>query len=195
MKKTLIACALSLAALGCAQAQTTVPAANPLHYVLGIGYTSGGDKLATAYYTDGNSANIRAGQGLLLQAGLEYRVLPEMSIQGTIGYHDDSANATNGHADFTRVPLELMAYYHVNAQWRVGGGARYVSSAKLHGSGFANGLDMSFQDTTGAVMEAEYFVNPKFSVKVRAVKESYKLADYDYKVNGDHIGVLAAWYF
>jgi hypothetical protein len=193
MKKSILACALTLAAIGAAQAQTT---GNPLHFLAGAGITFGGDKLATTNYTNGSSSNITAGSGLALLAGVEYRVAPQVSIQGTVGYHIRfTPEASNGDADFSRVPVELLAYYHVDQKWRVGTGVRFVSNAKLHGSGAAGGLDRNFKNTTGAVLEAEYFVQQNVGLKLRVVKEEYQPEYSSHKFSGNHVGLLANYYF
>ena len=72
MKTIALALALALATLNAAQAQTTEPApapvvqyepvgAKPLRFVFGAGLTHGGDKLATAYYDDGDEVDLKAG--------------------------------------------------------------------------------------------------------------------------------------
>src|SRR5690606_21698616 len=96
-----LALAFSLAAsLGAAQAQTYEVVqpieTRPLRFLIGAGLTHGGDKLATAYYEDGDELELRAGDTIALMAGIDYRVSPQFSIQGTIGYHFDSAPARNG---------------------------------------------------------------------------------------------------
>ena len=193
MKQTVIACAISLLAMGAAQAQN---ADKQLHFLVGAGATYGGDKLATTVYTDGSRSNIRAGSGLALLAGVEYRVTPEFAVQGTVGYHIEfTQQASNGDADFRRVPVEVLAYYKVAPQWRVGGGVRFVSNAKLHGSGYASGLNEDFDNTTGGVAEAEYFINPNLGIKVRYVGETYKSSVYKDSVSGNPFGVLLNYFF
>ncbi|MBA5608121.1 hypothetical protein H3H36_22485 [Duganella sp. FT3S] len=193
MKKHFIAAALGLITVTGALAQTT---AKPLHFVAGAGVTFGGDKLATTHYTDGSSSNITAGSGLALLVGAEYRVAEQFSVQGTVGYHIRfTPDASNGDADFRRVPVELLGYYHINDQWRVGAGVRFVSNARLHGSGAASGLNADFDNTTGAVLEGEYFVKPNVGLKLRAVREQYTPTHSNVSFSGNHIGMLANFYF
>jgi len=175
---------------------TQAQGADPLHYVVGAGVTFGGDKLATATYTNGSSTNIRAGGGLALLAGVDYRVSPEFSVQGTVGYHIHfTPEASNGDADFRRLPVELLAYYHVAPQWRVGGGLRFVSNAKLHGSGAASNLNENFDNSTSLVAETEYFVTPKVGIKLRYVNDEFKSERTKQTFSGNHVGLLANFYF
>ncbi|MFC5462725.1 outer membrane beta-barrel protein [Massilia niabensis] len=200
MKK--IALAFSLAAvsmLGTAHAQTYEVVqpieARPLRFVFGAGFTFGGDKLATAVYDDGVEIDIDAGAGLAMHVGVDYRVSPQFSVQGTVGYHVDSANAWNGDLRFERVPFELLGYYHVNDKVRAGGGLRFVTNAALRCSGACRFGDTGFDDTTSAVAELEYLYTPRVGFKLRYVNEQFKEKDWNYKVKGDHVGLLANFYF
>ncbi|NRR29791.1 outer membrane beta-barrel protein [Oxalobacteraceae bacterium] len=192
MKNTLLACAISLLSLNAAHAE----AAKPLHFLVGAGVSAGGDQLATVDYTNGSESKIRAGSGLALQFGAEYRVSPEFTVQSTVGYHIHFTQlANNGDASFSRIPVELVGYYHLNNNWRVGAGARWVSSAKVHGNGAASNLEQDYQNTTGAIVEAEYLFNSRFGVKVRAVKEEYKPEGSSHTYSGNHVGVIGNFYF
>lgn len=183
------------ATMGAAQAQTApVPSSAPLSFVAGMGLSVGGDDLATARYTNGSSVDIKAGSGVYFTGGANYRFNPEFSVQGTVNFHVDDTNASNGNIKFQRFPVELLGYYHLNNAWRVGGGVRYVSGAKLSSSGVASGLNIEFDNTTSGVLEAEYFFNPKLGMKLRYVNETFKARGYrDVKAN--HVGISANYYF
>jgi len=204
MKKLALAVSLFLAAVGIAQAQTGAMAqpvqyepvgAKPLRFVLGAGLTFGGDKLATAYYERGGEIDLHAGSMVALLAGLDYRVSQEFSVQGTVGYHVDNASANNGDMRFERIPFELLGYYHVNEQVRVGGGVRYVTGVKFRSSGAGDIGDYKFKDTTSAVAEIEYLFTPMIGVKLRYVNDEFKEKYYGDKVKGDHVGILGNFYF
>ena len=193
MNKILLACALAIASLTSAQAQNAV---NPLRFVAGFGVTYGGDNLATATYTNGSSANIKAGSGLQLLAGLDYRINPQFSVQGTVGYHAHfTPAAENGDARFERFPIELIGYFHANEQWRVGGGVRFLNSPKLVGNGAASDINSEFKNSTGAILEAEYFSSPKLGIKMRLVSEKVETKLSSTKYDANHIGLLLSYYF
>ena len=193
MKKMTAAIALMVAALGHAQAQNAP--ANPLRFVAGMGITAGGDKLVNVSYSNGESYDLHAGGLIVFDAGVDYRFSPEFSMQSTVSYHVDQANAKNGNVKFKRFPIELIGYYHPNTQWRVGGGVRYISSAKLSGSGFGSVANDNFDSTVGALVEAEYMVSPVLGFKVRLVSEKYKYEHSSTKINGNHIGFFGNYYF
>ena len=192
MKKTVLASLLALAAVGSAHAQAGF---QPARFVLGGGFTFGGDKLATVAFTNGQDQDIRAGQLFAIHAGIDMLVNDQFSVQATVGYHADSTSGTNGSLRFTRFPVELLAYVHLNPQVRIGGGARFVNSPDLSGSGVVNGLDVGFDNTVGGVIEGEYFFSPMFGLKLRGVSETYKVKNSGFKVNGGHVGIYGNFYF
>lgn len=204
MKKIAFALSLALATFA-AQAQTAAPVAappvqyepvgaKPLRFVLGAGITYGGDKLATAYYDDGEEIDLRAGDMIALLAGLDYRINQDFSVQGTVGYHLDRAGARNGDMRFERIPFELLGYYHVNDKVRVGGGLRYVTGVEFRSSGAGDIGDYKFKNTTSAVAELEYLFTPRMGLKVRYVNDEFKEKTFGGKVKGDHVGIFANFY-
>ena len=195
MKKFVAVIAALFATMGAAQAQMAPVEASPLRFMAGLGASFGGDNLATAVYTNGNKQDIKAGSGVYFTAGTNYRVNPAFSLQASINFHVDDTHANNGNIKFQRFPIELLAYYHFNEQFRLGGGVRYVSSAKLSSGGVAAGLDVEFDNTTSGVVEGEYFFTPQIGMKLRYVKESFKAARVRGDIKADHVGISANYYF
>ena len=205
MKKIALGITLVLASLAAAQAQTNQSvvtpvtyqpvAAKPLRFILGAGLTAGGDKIATAYYEDGDEVDLRAGEMFALQAGIDYRLGPKFSLKATVGYHVDDASARNGEMRFQRVPVELLGYYHVNDKVRVGGGLRYVTGTEFRSSGAGDIGDYEFKDSTGAVVELEYMATPSIGVTLRYVNDKFEEKRYGGSVKGDHVGAFANFYF
>ena len=186
----------SAVANGAPGAMAPAPApVKPLRFLLGAGLTSGGDKLATAEYENGTEQDIRAGSFFALLAGVDYRVNSAFSLQATVGFHVDDTTASNGSITFKRFPVELLAYYHPNAKMRFGGGARYVGSPKLSLSGAAGSGHVNFDNTMGAIVEFEYFYTPKLGLKVRYVAEKYDTEGLEKKIDGNHVGFFANYYF
>jgi hypothetical protein len=158
-----------------------------------MGLSGGGDELASARTVNGDIEHIHAGGLVYFTAGVDYHLTPELSLQGTINYHVDSASTRNGDIRFERFPIELIGYYQPNPLFRIGGGVRYTSSPKLTGSSVASGRDVSFDNTTSAVVEAEYFVDWDVGVKLRYVHETFKARGRE--IDGSHVGISANFYF
>ncbi|HEU4777395.1 MAG TPA: outer membrane beta-barrel protein [Telluria sp.] len=194
MKKIAALIALAIASVGVAQAQAP-SAATGLRPFLGAGLTFGGDDLSTVRYTDGTSETVKAGGVVQLTGGVDYRINSDFSLQTSISYHADSTSGSNGSVTFSRLPIELIGYYNVSPEWRIGVGARYVGSVKLSGSGAANGINASFDNTVGALIEGEYLMNDKVGLKIRFVSEKFTESYSKVKVSGNHIGGFANYYF
>ncbi|WUR12573.1 outer membrane beta-barrel protein [[Empedobacter] haloabium] len=191
MKKFVFAFASLFALTAAAQAQT----ASPLRFMVGAGLSFGGDKLTTVEFTDGHSEDLRAGGLVYLTAGADYRISESFSLQGTVNYHVNNSSGDNGDVRFERFPVELVGYYHINQEWRVGAGVRYTSKPKISSSGVLDGMDFKFDNTTSGLIEAEYFYSPKLGVKMRYVNEKFKKSGYRGDVNGSHLGISANYYF
>lgn len=201
MKKFAFAFALAIASLGAARAQTWVPVADaaskPLRYVAGAGLTYGGQKILTAYFTNGDRVDIDGGGSVTLYAGLDYRAGPQFSVQGTVGYHVDSAAGMNGDVRFERVPVELLGYFHVNDKVRAGAGLRHVTGVGLRAGGVGQEQvgDHEFEDTTGALAEIEYLYSPQLGFKLRFVNDKFKEKTDGATIRGNHVGALVNFYF
>lgn len=193
MKKFLIACAVSLPLIANAQAQADT---KPLRLALGMGLSAGGDTITTVSYTDGTRSNVSAGSGLVLSAGVDYRFNQYFSGQANIGYHARfTPEASNGDATFSRIPVELLGYYNINQQWRVGAGARFNRNVKLSGSGAGSQYNRSFNNSNGAILEAEYLFTPQWSLKARVVKEEFETTYSKQKFSGNHFGLIGSFYY
>ena len=193
MKKLFIGAALSLVATCAVHA---ADGASPFRFVLGGGLTLGGDTLTSVPFTDGSTRSVKAGSIFAIYGGAEYRLGTAVSLQATVGYQVDDATGSNGSVRFSRYPVDLLAYYHVNDQFRLGGGAQLVNSARLStsGAGSAFAANTSYDSTTGVVIEGEYLFNPKMGFKVRAVSEKFKQTGTNNSVSGNHLGLLFNYY-
>lgn len=190
VRSILAFCLAATAAVGSAQAQN-----RGVRGILGVGVTTGGDTLVTVVYSNGASDDIKGGGLVHVYGGVEVPVGPTVSLQGTLGYHvDDTYRGSNGSVRFSRYPLEFLAHAMINPSFRIGGGARFVNSAKVRGSGVLSGLDLDFDSTVGAVAEAEYLVNRSIGLKLRAVAEKYKPSNGGPSADGNHVGFYFNWY-
>jgi hypothetical protein len=196
MKKlilALVAPLLPLFPMHGAQAQTLTPPPPPVRFLFGVGVSGGGDKLVSGQYEDGSTVDIRAGGLVYLTAGIDYHIIPEFSLQGTINYHVDDGSAWNGDLRFERFPIELIGYFQPNPVFRVGGGVRYTVSPKLTSNGNAPEANASYSNTTSAVAEAEYFADPNTGIKLRYVHETFKTRGRE--IDGSHVGISINFYF
>ncbi|MEY4749015.1 MAG: hypothetical protein RIQ60_1229 [Pseudomonadota bacterium] len=173
---------------GVAYAQA--PSARPF---LGMALTGGGEELASFSLTNGRTETVTTGGLLELKAGIDFQLAGPFSLRGSVGYHVDSSNASNGSFRFERFPFELLGFWSGSQNVRLGGGLRQASSARTSGTGLASGLNANFKASPGLVFEAEYFFSPGLSVSGRGVSETYRVNGAD--ISGNHVGVGINFYF
>jgi hypothetical protein len=196
MKVIATAVLVSLACMG-AQAQESPK----FRWFGSLGASFGGDTLVSGAYTSGQTFSIKAGDGVLLSGGLSFPVADKLDLQASVGYQSTSTNATNGKIDFTRMPIELLAFYNMDSKWRLGGGLRSATGARLSTSGVAGTLgSYDFTPSVGVVAEGQYFFNTfsskvAYGLNVRYVNESFEEKVSKTKVNGSSLGVGIFLYY
>ena len=190
-----LASALVLPAVS-AQAQELVLQDNrPYRFFLGGGLTAGGDRLVTARYIYGSDESLHAGGTLQVHGGLEFRVAPSLTMALSIGYHVDAIDTFWGSTWFARVPVEGLAHFQLDRNWRIGGGIRYAIDPTLSSDGDAPDVHEHFRSSVSPVIEIEYLFNPHLGLKLRAVNERYKSKAGLPTVDGDHVGLILNYYF
>jgi len=167
-----------------------------------VGAGFGGDELASGTYTNGNTFSIKAGNGATLAAGVSIPVSDLVDVQLSVGYQSTSTNASNGDISFKRYPVEALGFYKLNSNWRVGGGLRSATSAKLSTSGVAGMLgSYDFTPSVGVVLEAQYLFDKganqrgQFGLSGRYVSESFEENSTKAKFNGNHVGFSLVFYY
>lgn len=164
-----------------------------------LGYSFGGDTLASGTYVGGDSWTIKAGQGLLMAAGGDVRLTENFIVRASVGYHHDSTNANNGEVSFTRTPIELLGFYEVNQQVMLGGGLRKATGARVKATGVATGLSSAgdYDSNLGIVLEGVYFFDaiskvahkPLWGINLRLVSEEFKQTSNPVNKSGTHIAL------
>jgi hypothetical protein len=156
--------------------------------VFGIGFTGGGDYLATVPFDNGTVQNIYAGRFLHLFLGLEHQIAPGYFFRGTLGYHTDSiSDAYNNTVSFSRLPLEFSTHFYVADRVTLGLGARKSLWVSLDGNGA--GLPIPMTSNLGGLVQMEYELSPEFSLAMRLVHETFQLNSTGMTVDGSHAGM------
>jgi hypothetical protein len=132
----------------------------------------GGDKLIDVTYTDGSKSNIEAGRGIILGGGVNIDLTETkphtFEAQATLGIKWTSTKqATNGSVDWYRFPLELISFYrNTEKDFRIGGGLVYQFGNELKGSKDASNASVKFDNSTGYVIEGDYFVGAEKNITI-----------------------------
>jgi hypothetical protein len=144
--------------------------------LLKAGFDVGGDTMVTAVFTNGETETIRANEGFYFGGGAAIiDAASNMEYHLSVGYKVAAVNASNGDLEWSRFPLEALAFYRF-PQVRVGGGLAYHMNPKLDGSGVVGGLDVRFKNALGAIVQADWRITEKIAAGAR-----YTILEYDAK--------------
>ena len=113
----------------------------------------GGDDIATLAFTNGDTQNIKAGQGVAFGVGGWFRPAESVpfEIQGILGYKVVFNASDNADIKVTRTTLQLNGIYRFANDWYAGGGYTMHMSPELDGDGFFE--DIEFDDANGFTFE------------------------------------------
>jgi hypothetical protein len=113
----------------------------------------GGDEVATVYFEDDESQDLKAGQGVAFSVGGYFRPIESspFEIEASVGYKYTTTQAENADINVSRTLLQLEALYRWPNGFYVGAGLMQHLSPQLDGDGFFE--DVRFDDATGLNVE------------------------------------------
>jgi hypothetical protein len=143
-------------------------AADSTHMLLDAGIGAGGDKIATAIFTDGSTKSLYAGNGVFADFGVQHDFSSDWSLKATLGFDIDTIAAKNANISFTRVPLDVLAIYSAGNS-HFGFGVTEHFSPQLDMDGL--GPDADFSNATGLILQYQYWL---FGIRYTNIK--YKVS-------------------
>lgn len=158
------------------------------HIVATGGLSMGGDTIATAYYNNGDSEDLKAG-GLVYFAGGLGLDIPDtpITLQLAAGYQVNDSSADNGKMTFDRTTLDAQVFFR-QGNHRFGVGAVQHSSPEYIGKMDGQPDDRAeFDDASGFSLEYNYlpaiinwpFKEGRAGFSLRYVKIDYKVKTYN----------------
>jgi hypothetical protein len=192
MKKNLIIGAIALLAASSAFAQTA-SYGRPFKGVVGAGLAMGGQDYTSGKSLDGTESKSRAGDGIVLFAGAEYRIDQDIAVQLTYGYSSDRTNTDSESTKIIRRPVELLVYGYKNEQWRFGAGPRVIRKPTLTTTTLTGRTVTKYENSVGGVIEVEYLANKRLGFKARLINDTYKAPRTEDR-NGSHFEILGSFY-
>jgi hypothetical protein len=143
----------------------------------------GGDDVATVYFEDNSSQDVRAGQGIAFSVGGYFRPVQSSAfeIDASIGYKYVTTAADNVDIHLSRTLLQLEGLYRWPNGFTVGAGLISHLSPTLHGSDFLDNI--KFKDATGFNAEIGWRW-----ITLHYAKLTYK-HDLFEDVDASHIGI------
>ena len=137
------------------------------------GYDTGGDKLVTVTFTNGDTQSIRANEGLYAGGGMS--VLNDdknIAFLATVNIKYAAVHADNGDITWTRVPIDALLFYRAQS-FRLGGGLTFQLSPKLKGSGQASNINVNVDNAVGLLVQADYLLG-KVNIGLRGTFVDFK---------------------
>lgn len=152
--------------------------------------------------TSSHHFQIKAGDGLQVRVGADYRLLPRLTLQGSVGYSTNAPMGDNGSLTFTTVPVEVLAFVDLTSSLRIGGGAR-KTRADIKATGVAENWPVTgdYDSSGGGVVELQYLTRltsqdkTQFGVSLRYVIETFTHSRTGLQFNGNHYELAAALYY
>jgi len=168
--------------------------AHAVRWVGEAGIHGGGDELASATFTNGDTTKINAGELLSIGIGPQIDLTDNTNIRVLVGWKFDSTDADNGSIKFSRFPIDVM-YFYQTPQWNFGAGITYHLSPELSSSGVASGISADFEDALGFIAEVDFRLGEFFYIGGK-----YTAIDYDQKntnvtVDGNSVGIVFGFIF
>jgi hypothetical protein len=137
--------------------------------IVKAGYDLGGD---TVVNVAGKS--VRANKGFFAGGGVS--ILADSKVlEGEISasYKFFTVTAPDGDIDWTVLPLDALVFYNL-PEFRFGGGLTYRLNPTLKGRRAAGGLNASYGDALGLVLQADYVFDKRFTFGLRYTRVDYK---------------------
>jgi len=149
----------------------------------------GGDDVATLEFTDGDSQDVKAGQGLGVGIGGWFRPAASVpfELHALIGYKVVFTAAENADIMMTRSTLQLSGVYRFVNNWYVGAGYVQHMSPELDGDGFFE--DFEWDNASGFNAEVGW----KW-VSLHYTKIEYSSPGYE-DVDGSNFGIRLTYRF
>jgi len=148
----------------------------------------GGDNVVKVFYTNGDTQDLRAGQGVTVSAGLHY-LLPvaPVDIAATVGYKFVTTSDYHTDLGIHRVVLKLTGTYELPRHFWLDAGPVWHTAVKVSGDGYLP--DINFNDAVGVTVGAGW---RWFGVTYTAIRYTSPITN---GVNADNVGVTATWKF
>lgn len=185
--KTLAGAALLAASLGLLAPAHAADSDRRGGFLVNLDLDYGGDDLATVSFEDGESQNVKAGQGFGIAIGGWFRPVEEtpLEVQAALGYKFVTTAASNADIGVTRTTLQLNAVYRLANNWYFGAGLMRHMGPELDGDGFFE--DIEFDDATGFSAEVGWKWIGLHFASIDYSAEGYEDADAGY------VGLRFTW--
>jgi hypothetical protein len=169
-------------------AQGYSPGPGHFGFVLETAAEFGGDDVVKVFYDNGDTQDLRAGQGVTLAAGVHYQPasLP-VDFAATVGYKFVRTRDFNSDLGINRIVFKLTGTYALPNHFWVDAGPVLHTSTKVSGAGFIP--DINFDDSVGVTLGAGW---RWFGISYTNIRYSSAVTG---SVDASNVGVTFTWKF
>ena len=191
--------ALMVAAATISAFPATSQAQGRLHGIARLGLEHGGDRVVEFTYEDGSTPKVTAGGGLLLTVGggVEMARFGAHSLDAQVNTGikwRTIPSATNQDANWLRIPVEGLMFYHAPKGFRLGAGATVHLRNVLKASGEVLNDRVEFKSTPGFLVQADYIrKNVAFDLRYTAME--YEVESGGGTVDASSVGLGISFLF
>lgn len=148
----------------------------------------GGDDVVRVFYTNGDTQDLRAGQGLTVSAGVHYEPVSfPIDFAATVGYKFVRTRDFNSDLGINRIVLKFTGTYALPNHFWVDAGPVLHTSTKVNGDGFIP--DINFDDAVGVTIGAGWYW---FGISYTNIHYSSAVTG---NVDASNVGITATWKF
>ena len=151
------------------------------------GISFGGSKLIRNEDSE-ISDSILAGERYLLNLGLLWHFHQNVKLQTTLGWHFDEFSTTNDNTQFSRFPLESIAYLYLTENIRIGSGISYHLSPTLYVDD-SQAEDIEYDHAAGYTFELDFGSGNLF-IGIRYTIIDYENSQSGEIIDGNHLGII-----
>lgn len=169
----------------------------PVEWLLQVGADFGGSKLGSVQFTNGDSVNVRANDGIFVGVGaaVSNGADTPFKTQLSIGFKFGGPTAENGDVTWSAIPVDVLEFYQF-ASVKIGGGINYQLNPTLDvdvpGAKFVD----KFKNALGYVVQIGWEPNQVYSVDLRYTAISYRpVAAPSATIGGNVGGIYVAYRF
>ena len=169
----------------------------PVRWLAQAGADFGGEKLGSVSFTNGDSADVRANNGILLAVGADIAngVNSPFRTQVFVGYKFGGPSADNDDITWSALPIDILEFYHFSSV-KLGVGIDYQLNPKLDVDIPGTKFVSNFENALGYVAQVGWEPSQHYSFDLRYTAISYQLSGAsNVKVDGNVAGIYAAYKF
>ena len=158
-------------------------------FLVEAGINYGGDEILEVFFTNGENQKMRAGQGGFIALGGEFQFskIEPLALRATLGFKYNTTAADDANIKLTRVPINIVAFWKLNEDFRIGVGGTTHQNVSFDGDGFFS--DVDFTSSFG----------PRFELGYKWFAITYEIINYkdemNLEISANSIGLSASFTF